>query len=265
MNRAIGLLIVFVFCIIALFAETEGYPSVANYLKTKTYQVDDATYASDCGRFCREFSGVVKVVANYAGDIELDDDLLAGFRGEKNVFGDWLYIPGESGNGIYVLGIAFFSNDDHLPMLLGIWNESDDKITYTDKFFASTLDDMRYFDEPQLFYQSMNELINIFGSIESRYQESSLSTEAQSAISALRKAYDVYLQTEGTTKGYTVDMAIKETGLGENSLRRWKFEVEGQPPRIYRAISTAEMPGGAGKKVWYDVDEARFHGYGVDE
>ncbi len=48
------------------------------------------------------------------------------------------------------------------------------------------------------------------------------------------------------------------------TIKHWKFETTGNPPRIYLATSTADFPGGAGEQVWYDVDEAKFHGYGVD-
>jgi len=97
-----------------------------------------------------------------------------------------------------------------------------------------------------------------------RFVERSRSTEAQTAISTLRKVYNIYLQTNGSTEGFTIDQALKEARLGESTLKHWKFTVIGNPPRKYIATSTADFAGGADLQVWYDVNEARFHGYGVD-
>lgn len=97
-----------------------------------------------------------------------------------------------------------------------------------------------------------------------RHVEKSRSTEAQTALSTLRKTYDVYMQTNGTTDGFTLEMAQKEANLGESTRKNWKFEVVGNPPNKYIATSTQDFAGGEGKQVWYDVPEARFHGYGID-
>jgi type IV pilus assembly protein PilE len=97
-----------------------------------------------------------------------------------------------------------------------------------------------------------------------RYVEKSRSTEAQTAIRSLRTAYDVYVQTNGTSEGYTVDLAKKDARLGQSTVKNWNFEVVGNPPKKYIATSTAEFSSGEGKQVWYDVDESKFHGYGVD-
>jgi len=97
-----------------------------------------------------------------------------------------------------------------------------------------------------------------------RYVERSRSTEAQTAISTIRKAFDVQVQTTGSTEGFTLEQAQKEARLGKATLKNWKFEVIGNPPKKYIATSTADFAGGEGKQVWYDVDESKFHGYGVD-
>jgi type II secretory pathway pseudopilin PulG len=98
-----------------------------------------------------------------------------------------------------------------------------------------------------------------------RFVEKSRSTEAQTAISTIRKVYDVYLQVNGTTEGFTIDQALREARLGESTMKHWKFTVTGNPPRKYIATSTADFAGGAGLQIWYDVNEAKFHGYGVDK
>ncbi len=98
-----------------------------------------------------------------------------------------------------------------------------------------------------------------------RYVERSRSSEAQTAINTLRKAYQVYMTTNSTTQDFTIEKAMKEADLGESTLKHWKFEVTGNPPKKYIATSTEEFPGGPDKQVWYDVAEAKFHGYGVDQ
>lgn len=97
-----------------------------------------------------------------------------------------------------------------------------------------------------------------------RYVEKSRSTEAQTAIRSIRTAYDVYVQTNGTSEGYSIDAAKKDARLGQSTLLNWNFEVVGNPPKKYIATSTAEFASGEGKQVWYDVEESKFHGYGVD-
>jgi len=98
-----------------------------------------------------------------------------------------------------------------------------------------------------------------------RYVERSRSTEAQTAIATIRKAFDVQIQTTGSTDGFTVEQAMKEARLGESTLRNWTFEVIGNPPSRYVATSTADFVGGDNRQVWYDVTTARFHGYGIDD
>ncbi|MDP3113531.1 MAG: prepilin-type N-terminal cleavage/methylation domain-containing protein [Candidatus Cloacimonadaceae bacterium] len=97
-----------------------------------------------------------------------------------------------------------------------------------------------------------------------RYVEKSRSTEAQTAISTIRKTYDVYLQTNGSTDNFSVVLAMKEARLGEATIKNWKFDVTGNPPNKIIATSTQDFAGGEGKQVWYEVKEAKFHGYGVD-
>jgi len=97
------------------------------------------------------------------------------------------------------------------------------------------------------------------------YVRNARSTEAQSAIAAIRSTYRVHYQTFGSTEGYDVEDALQDTQLGNRTLKNWEFEVVGNPPKKYIATSTAEFPEGEGKQVWYDRDEAQYHGYGVDD
>ncbi len=97
------------------------------------------------------------------------------------------------------------------------------------------------------------------------YVQKARATEAQSAIAAIRSAYRVEYQTYGTTENYTVEDAMKDAKLGKATEKHWEIEVVGNPPKRYTATSTAEFPEGEGKTVWYDVDDAEYHGYGIDE
>lgn len=97
------------------------------------------------------------------------------------------------------------------------------------------------------------------------YVRNARSTEAQSAIAAIRSTYRVHYQTYGTTDNYDIEEALKDTQLGNRTMKNWEFEVVGNPPDKYIATSTADFPEGEGKQVWYDVDDAEYHGYGIDK
>ena len=97
------------------------------------------------------------------------------------------------------------------------------------------------------------------------YVNQARSTEAQSAIAALRQTYRVHYQTYGSTTDFDIETALENTNLGNRTEKNWEFEVIGNPPKKYMATSTAEFPAGEGKQVWYDVDDAKFHGYGIDD
>ncbi len=97
-----------------------------------------------------------------------------------------------------------------------------------------------------------------------RYVEKSRSAEAQTGIRAIRTAYDVYVQTNATTEGFSIEKALRDAQVGNATLKHWDFEVVGNPPKKYIATSTDEFASGAGKQVWYDMDDEKFHGYGIE-
>ena len=97
------------------------------------------------------------------------------------------------------------------------------------------------------------------------YVRNARSTEAQAAIAAIRSTYRVHYQTYGTTDNYDIEKALKDTQLGNRTMKNWTFEVVGNPPVKYIATSTADFPEGQGKQVWYDVNDAEYHGYGIDK
>ena len=97
------------------------------------------------------------------------------------------------------------------------------------------------------------------------YVQKARSTEAQTALATIRNSFRIYYQTYGSTDDYTIEDAMKDSNLGRGTERNWDFEVIGNPPKKYIATSTVDFPEGEGKQVWYDVDEARYHGYGIDD
>ena len=97
------------------------------------------------------------------------------------------------------------------------------------------------------------------------YVNKARATEAQSAIAAIRSSYRVYYQTYGTTEGYSIEESLKDAKLGTATEKNWEFEVLGDPPTKYVATSTSDFAAGEGKQVWYDVEDALYHGYGIDE
>jgi prepilin-type N-terminal cleavage/methylation domain-containing protein len=97
------------------------------------------------------------------------------------------------------------------------------------------------------------------------YVNKARATEAQSAIAGIRSAYRVQYQTFGTTEGYAIEDALMDSKLGNATEKNWEFEVIGNPPSKYIATSTSDFPAGEGKQVWYDVEEASYHGYGIDK
>ena len=97
------------------------------------------------------------------------------------------------------------------------------------------------------------------------YVRQARSTEAQSAIAALRQTYRVYYQTYGSTTDYDVEAALKDTNLGNRTEKNWEFEVVGNPPKKNIPTQFTDFPEGEGKQVWYDVEDAAYHGYGIDD
>lgn len=123
-----------------------------------------------------------------------------------------------------------------------------------------------------------------------RYMKNKRSTEAQTAISEIRKFADVYLQSKGSMSGFTVENAMTEAKLNKRTMKNWKFMFVWKTPEEYNrelaeklkisptetyvpmvlykmviAIATKENSAGEGKKVWYDAYDNKFHGYGIDD
>lgn len=97
-----------------------------------------------------------------------------------------------------------------------------------------------------------------------RYVESARSTEAKTALSALKTTYENRRQQYGTIENYTIEDAVKETQLSKGTKKSWEFEAVGNPLKKLIATSTSEYSAGEGKQVIYDIEEDEFTGYGID-
>jgi len=97
-----------------------------------------------------------------------------------------------------------------------------------------------------------------------QYVDRAKSLEAQTALSAIRSAYNIHFQQYGSTDNYSVEVALQDARMSNSTLKNWRFEVVGNPPQRYLATSTTEFSSGEGKQVWYDVEEAKFFGWGID-
>lgn len=100
------------------------------------------------------------------------------------------------------------------------------------------------------------------------YVKSARASEAKSVIGNLYNASKMYRQTYGSWP--TAVEELERTGQIDVDLstkRQWTFELgiqEGGGGEI-KAISTADMEGGAGHEVIFDVETGRYTGYGTPE
>jgi len=100
------------------------------------------------------------------------------------------------------------------------------------------------------------------------YVKGARAANAQTTIGAVVTANKVYLQKFGKY-ATSIEQLEKEKLLEvEPAARRdWSFTVVagGQNFNSVNAVSTDNMPAGAGKTITYNVEEGSFKGYGIDE
>jgi outer membrane lipoprotein-sorting protein len=88
--------------------------------------------------------------------------------------------------------------------------------------------------------------------------------EVEYALRDIRDAYDSRPQQYGDDV-YTIEDAVKDTNIEQRILEDWDFEIVGNPPEKFVANSSSVNVLGTGKKVWYDVEEKAYHGFGIDK
>lgn len=98
-----------------------------------------------------------------------------------------------------------------------------------------------------------------------QYVQGARASDAQATIGAIYNAVKMYLQDFGedpTSVEQLEEMEYLE--IDEGTKRQWTFSLIGSNPVTQiEAISTAEMKGGAGHVVLFDVQTGRFTGYGL--
>ncbi len=86
-------------------------------------------------------------------------------------------------------------------------------------------------------------------------------SDAKVQINAILNAAKIYEQESGT---WPSDLTVMEESgyveLDDATKRQWTFQIVGD--QQIQATSTAEMKGGAGHVVTYNIQEGRWEGYG---
>jgi len=98
-----------------------------------------------------------------------------------------------------------------------------------------------------------------------QYVQGARASDAQSTIGALYNSVKMYRQDFGEDPTSVEELLeLEYLEIDEGTLRQWSFTLIGaNPVTQIEAVSTAEMKGGAGHVVLYDVETAKFTGYGL--
>jgi prepilin-type N-terminal cleavage/methylation domain-containing protein len=99
------------------------------------------------------------------------------------------------------------------------------------------------------------------------YVEGARAAEAQTTISSIVSAEKIFYQKHGryaTLEELTTKK--KHLNLDPATEINWKFEITATETELKKvtAMSTEDMPGGAGKSVEFDAQTGKFTGYGQD-
>ncbi len=98
-----------------------------------------------------------------------------------------------------------------------------------------------------------------------QYVQGARASDAQSTIGAVYNSVKMYRQDYGEDPTSVEELEEMEyLEIDEGTTRSWTLSLIGSNPVTQiEAISTAEMKGGAGHVVLYDVQTGRFSGYGL--
>jgi len=98
-----------------------------------------------------------------------------------------------------------------------------------------------------------------------QYVQGARASDAQATIGAIYNSVKMYRQDFGEDPT-TVELLseLQYLTIDEGTLRQWSFTLMGSPDvSQIEAVSTAEMKGGAGHTVLFEVMTGRFTGYGL--
>jgi prepilin-type N-terminal cleavage/methylation domain-containing protein len=98
-----------------------------------------------------------------------------------------------------------------------------------------------------------------------QYVQGARASDAQATIGAIYNSVKMFRQDFGNDPGTVEELEEGEyLEIDEGTFRQWTFPLIGSDPITQiEGISTAEMKGGAGHVVLFDVNTGRFTGYGL--
>jgi type II secretion system protein G len=98
-----------------------------------------------------------------------------------------------------------------------------------------------------------------------QYVQGARASDAQATIGAVYNSVKMYRQDFGEDPTSVEELQeLEYLEIDEGTLRQWSFTLIGSNPITQiEAVSTAEMKGGAGHVVLFDVETGRFTGYGL--
>ena len=98
-----------------------------------------------------------------------------------------------------------------------------------------------------------------------QYVQGARASDAQATIGAIYNSVKMYRQDFGEDPTSVEELQeLEYLTIDEGTERQWTFTLIGSNPVTQiEAVSTAEMKGGAGHVVLFDVETGRFTGYGL--
>jgi len=98
-----------------------------------------------------------------------------------------------------------------------------------------------------------------------QYVQGARASDAQATIGAVYNSVKMYRQDYGEDPTSVEELQeLEYLEIDEGTERQWTVSLIGSNPVTQiEAISTAEMKGGAGHVVLFDVQTGRFTGYGL--
>ena len=98
-----------------------------------------------------------------------------------------------------------------------------------------------------------------------QYVQGARASDAQSTIGAIYNSVKMYRQDIGEDPSSVEQLQeLEYLEIDEGTERQWTFTLIGSDPVTQiEGVSTAEMKGGAGHVVLFDVETGRFSGYGL--
>jgi prepilin-type N-terminal cleavage/methylation domain-containing protein len=98
-----------------------------------------------------------------------------------------------------------------------------------------------------------------------QYVQGARASDAQATIGAIYNSVKMYRQDFGNDPSSVEELQEKEyLTIDDGTLRQWSFTLIGSNPITQiEGVSSAEMKGGAGHMVLFEVETGRFTGYGL--